>query len=80
MFSPGDIGWIFFRVESDLLTIDHDSVIPGLNFVGEPQVGRVVFDEVLQTLDIEEGVIDTGNVKSLGGLKASSEYESANSA
>ena len=80
MFSPGDIGWIFFRVESDLFAIDHDSVIPGFNFVGESQVGRVVFNEVFQAFDIEEGVIDTGNVKSLGGLKASSEYESANSA
>ena len=51
-------------------------MFPGLNFVGESEMCRVVFDKVLETFDIKEGVVDTGDVESFGTLETGSEYES----
>ena len=79
MFSPWNFGRIKFRVDSDFLAIDNDSMFPGFNFMGESEMCRVVFDKVFKTFDIKEGVIDTGDVESFGALEAGSEYESSNS-
>ena len=76
MFSPRNFRGIQLRVDSDLLSINNDSMFPGFNFVGESEMCRVVFDKVLEAFDIKERVVDTGDVESFGTLETGSEYES----
>ena len=59
MFSPRNGSRVFLIIESDLLSIDKDSMLPQLNLVREVSMGRVILKEIFEILGIHERIVNS---------------------
>ena len=80
MLAPRDLGGVGFRVETDLLAVDEDAVLPELDVVGEAEVCGVVCEKVFQIFGVQHGIVDHTDVNSPRNLKGGTKDKSTNTA
>jgi hypothetical protein len=79
MLSPWDFSWVSFGIESDLLSVDDEAVLPGFDAEGESKMGGVVLEKILEGGNGHHWVIDGAEGKAFVVFEGSSESESTNS-
>lgn len=73
IFTPWDLGWVQFRVESNFLSVNNDSLIVFLDFKGESQMSWIICEEIFEIFRFHHWIVYSCNFNVPWVLKWSSQ-------
>ena len=80
VLSPWNFSRIKFRIESNFLSINNNSMLPELDMMRESTLGRIILEQIFEIFSVHHRIIDCSNIESPRVFKRWSKNESTNTA